>query len=90
MLGSTVLFLFSGSFMGYVAGSILLSSAFAFQSGTFSAFLHDTMSNLKREKDYARVSSANSANASFVSMILIIALPFLTVVDIKWPFYIGL
>lgn len=89
MLGSTISFLFAHSIVEYTIGSVLLSFGFAFQSGTFSAFLHDTLSSTNREKEYAKISGKMSANASLVSMALILALPSLTTIDIRGPLIAG-
>lgn len=90
MIVSTLSFIFAQSLFEYVIGSVFLSLAFAFQSGTSSAFLHDTLASIGREKEYAKISSQQSANVSIISMVFLITLPFLTPYDIRLPFFVGL
>ncbi|NIA18417.1 MAG: MFS transporter [Actinobacteria bacterium] len=90
MIFSMLFFIFGGSFFYFALGSIFLSLSLAFSSGADSAFMHDTFVSLKREKEFAKVMSKISANVAFVSMVLIILLPFFTKISILLPIKINL
>lgn len=90
MIISTILFIFADSLSFFVLGMSLLSISFAFGSGTGSSFIHDTLIQLKREKDFTRVISRISAYASLISVFLIISLPFLTKISIILPLQVNL
>ncbi|MDP2666242.1 MAG: MFS transporter [Candidatus Diapherotrites archaeon] len=90
MVLSTLSFLTANSLPGFILGASFLSLSFAFQSGTLTAFLYDTLQSLKREKEYARQHSRIAANGSLVSMVLMFSLPFLVPIDIRLPFLIVL
>lgn len=90
MILSTLSFIFLQNFYGFVLGSIFLSVAFAFTSGTVSAFIHETFEKLGREKEYTKFMGRIRGNVSLVSIIIIIALPFLTTVHIVLPLVVNL
>ncbi|QQR92481.1 MAG: MFS transporter [Candidatus Iainarchaeum archaeon] len=90
MIVASLALIFARALPEFILASAFISLGFAFQSGTSSAITHDTLHSLKREKEYGKISSQISANASFVSMLFIIALPFLTPIDIRLPFWIVL
>jgi MFS family permease len=90
MILSTLMFIFANSFWYFVIGSALLSLSFAFSGGVGSAFMYDTMRELKREKEYTKIMSKIGAYASLFSGILIILLPLLTTISILLPFKIVL
>jgi len=87
---SMISFIIGDSFWWFALGSAMLSTSFAFNSGTFSAFLHDTLEGMGKEKNFSKIRGKIGANVSLVSMFLIITLPFLTQIDILLPFYINL
>ncbi|MFC1697884.1 MFS transporter [Nanoarchaeota archaeon] len=89
MLVSITCFILANSLIWFIFGAIFLSAGFAFHSGTASAFIHNTLVGLKREKDYTKVMGRLAANAALISMVLIIALPFFTTIDILLPFKIN-
>lgn len=90
VIASTILFLLAQSVVLFTIGSILLSVGFAFASGTNSAFLHNTLIHIGREKEYVKLKSRIGAYVSLLSAVLIIALPFFTTIDIKLPIQINL
>ncbi len=90
MLLSTTLFAFANSLNNFIFGSIFLSLGFAFSSGTNSAFMHESLIAINREKEFTKIMSKISANASLVSMALIISLPFLTKVSIVAPIKVSI
>ena len=87
---SLLLFIFADSLIYFILGSIFLSLQFAFKSGTDSAFMHNTLTALKRERDFTKVMSRISGNSSLVSAIMIILLPLLTTYSLKLPLQIYL
>ncbi len=90
MIASTACFVFGNSFIYFAFGSAFLNVSFAFQSGTHSAFIHETLVGLKRGKDYTKVMSKISANVSIISAVLILLLPFLTKINMILPLQVGL
>ncbi len=90
MLFSTSSFIFVQNFYGFALGSICMSVSFAFTSGTNSAFMQETLEKLNRGKEYSKLMGRIRGNVSLASVILIILLPFLTKIDIIWPFYVSL
>ncbi len=52
---STSFFLIGNSFVPYLIGWSFFGISLAFESGTNSAFIYDTLRDLKREKDYKKI-----------------------------------
>ncbi len=90
MICSTLSFLFIQNFYGFVLGSALISLGFAFTSGTGSAFMHETLEELGRKKEYSKIMSQNAGNVSLISAVLIITLPFFTKISMTLPLMINL
>jgi len=90
MIFSTFLFVITDSLPFFVLGMVFLSTSFAFASGIGPAFMHDTLIQMKREKDFTRVMSKMGAYVSLISIFLIISLPFFTTIDIILPLKISL
>ncbi len=90
MVCSMVSYIFARGIVGFTLGAVLLSLSFAFSSGAKEAFVHNTLVSLKREDDYTEVMSKIAANASLVSMVLIICLPFFTKISMVLPLKINL
>jgi MFS family permease len=90
MLMSTVFFLVANNITFLILGAIFLSASAAFQSGTGSAFMHETLQGLKREHDYARVMGKISSIGFAVPIIFMVLVPFLVSVSYKTPFLIAL
>ncbi|MFT4282944.1 MAG: hypothetical protein ACMXX6_00785 [Candidatus Woesearchaeota archaeon] len=82
MLTSTLLFVFGDSLIYFILGSAFIATGFSFTSGTSSAFLHNTLIGLKREKEFSELDGKINANASLASAIMIFALPFLTEISL--------
>jgi MFS family permease len=85
-----VAFFMANSLPLFILGSVLMSIGFSFHSGTGSAFMHNTLTALGREKEYTRVMSKLLANVSIVSAILVALLPFTTTISIKLPLVINI
>ena len=90
MLMSTVFFLVANNIPFLILGAIFLSASAAFQSGTGSAFMHETLQGLRREHDYARVMGKISSIGFAVPIIFMVLVPFLVSVSYKTPFLIAL
>lgn len=90
MLVSTIFFLVANNITFLMLGAIFLSASAAFQSGTGSAFMHETLQGLKREHDYARVMGKISSIGFAVPIIFMVLVPFLVSVSYKTPFLIAL
>ncbi|HIJ10461.1 TPA: MFS transporter [Candidatus Woesearchaeota archaeon] len=85
-----VAFVLANSLPLFIVGSVLMSVGFSFHSGTGSAFMHNTLTALRREKEYTKVMSKLLANVSIVSAILVALLPFTTTISIKIPLIINI
>src|SRR3989338_1429873 len=90
MLMSTVFFLVANNIPFLILGAIFLSASAAFQSGTGSAFMHETLQGLRREHDYARVMGKISSIGFAVPIVFMVLVPFLVSVSYKMPFLIAL
>jgi len=88
MVISTLMFIIATNFWYFVLGSMFMSLSTSFSGGVGSAFMHNTLLDLKREKEYTKIMSRIGAYASLFSGILIVLLPFLTKTSILLPFKI--
>jgi len=87
---STSMFIIWWNFWIFAMGSLFLAFWQAFNSGTKQALLHETLTELGREKDYTKVSARIGGNVSLLSVLFIVTLPFFTKIDFRIPFLIGL
>ncbi len=90
LLMSTLFFLWGGHITFLILGSVFLSMGTAFSSGTGSAFMHETLKGLNREKDYSAVMGKIGAIGFSVPIILTALVPFLVNISYKIPFLIML
>lgn len=90
MLLSTVFFLFASNIWWLIVASALLSMGFAFLSGVGSAFMHETLRALDREKDYRTVMGKVSSIGFFIPAVLAIVVPLTIDISYQIPFLIGL
>ncbi|MEW6617078.1 MAG: MFS transporter [Patescibacteria group bacterium] len=90
MLLSTIFFLVADDIIFLILGAIFLSMSSAFHSGTGSAFMHETLRGLNREKDYTKVMGKISSIGFAVPIIFMVLIPFLVGVSYKTPFLIAL
>lgn len=87
---SSLSFYLSNSFYMLILGAVLLSIGNAFSSGTGTAFMHETISALGRDKDYVRIMG-KVRSIGFAGPAIITALiPFLIVYGYKTPFLIAI
>lgn len=87
---STLCFILADSLFLFILGATFLAIGFSFTSGTFAAFTHETLRDLKKEHLYTKTLSKINANASLVSAIIMTALPLLTSISLLLPFQITL
>jgi len=90
MLLSTFFYIIANEFYIYTLGTIFQSISLALVSGTKESFMHETLTDLNREKDYSKIMGKIGANASIFSAILALLLPFLTKIDLILPIKIYL
>ena len=90
MLASTILFLAGEKIIFLVLASIFMSASNAFHSGTGSAFMHETLRALNKEKDYSKIMGKISSIGFAVPIIFMVLVPFLVSVNYKIPFIISL
>ncbi len=87
---STLFFLLADSLSFLVLGTIFLSIGNAFITGTGSAFMHETLRALGREKDYTNVIGKASSISFAVPILLTVGIPFLVPISYKIPFLLAL
>ncbi len=87
---STLLFLFANSIIPLILGGVFLSAANAFLSGTGSVFIHETLRELGKDKDYATIMGKIRSIGFAVPIVLMVLTPFLTTVSFRLPFVVGL
>jgi len=90
MLFSTIFFLLANDRTFIMLGSAFLGVSAAFQSGTGSAFMHETLRGLGVEDDYARIMGKISSVGFAVPIVFMVAVPFLVSVNYRMPFVIAL
>src|SRR3989344_2478259 len=66
------------------------SLSYASQSGTRSAFLHETLVGLKREKEFVKISSKITAKVALISILFVITIPYFAKIDIHLPLLFSL
>lgn len=87
---SSLLFLVANNILFLILASIFMSFAYAFFSGTGSAFMHETLHALKKEKDYTRIMGKIRSIGYLAPIILIVLIPFLVSINIRLPFAVAL
>lgn len=91
LLLSSIMYVIGGNFWYFLVGSTLMSLwADAFATGNTSAFLHDTLTELKKENQFKKISSSMRWRVSLLSVFFIVALPFFTQISLVFPFKIWL
>lgn len=90
MVLSTFLFLIASNLFLLILGSLFLSAAAAFQSGTTSAFMHETLRALGREHEYSEIVGKASSLGFAVPIFFMAFVPFLVETSYKAPFLIAL
>ncbi len=91
LLASSILYVIGGNFWFFVAWAALMALwADAFATGNTTAFLHDTLTELKKEDQFKKISSSMRGRVSLLSVFFIVALPFFTKISLVFPFKIWL
>jgi MFS family permease len=88
LLVSSISFFASENVAMLIIAAIAMSAGFAFNSGTGSAFMHETLSELKRDHEYSAIMGKVSAIGFAVPVILTAIVPFLVSISYKIPFAI--
>lgn len=76
-------------FIGILLGSVGYFSGYAFISGTFEAFLHETLIELDREGEYNKIMGRSQTVGLLGNMVLIALVPLTYSVNPKIPFIAG-
>lgn len=90
MLLASVFFVIANSLIYFILGAIFTSLSYASQSGTRSAFLHETLVSLKREKEFIKISSKITAKVALVSVLFVVIIPYFAKIDIRLPLILSL
>lgn len=88
LLISSICFFTAENVTMLIIAAIAMSAGFAFNSGTGSAFMHETLSELKRDNEYSSIMGKVSAIGFAVPVILTVLVPFLVSISYKIPFLI--
>ena len=81
-------FSFSYGFWGFLLAESLLGFGSSFVSGADSAFLYDTLVDLKESDKYSRIEGKYSAIGNFSESTAAIIGGFLASISLRYPFYI--
>jgi MFS family permease len=87
-LVSSICYFLANSVPMLIVAAVAMSIGFAFNSGTGSAFMHETLSELKRDHEYSAIMGKVSAIGFAVPVILTVLVPFLVSISYKIPFLI--
>lgn len=89
LLISSFMYIIWDNFWYFLIWSALMSLwADAFSTGNTSAFLHDTLTELRQEDKFKKISSSIKWWVSFLSIFFIVTLPFFTKTSLDFPFKI--
>ena len=86
---SPLLYIFMPNFWGGLIASVMFFGGYVFQSGAIEAFLHDTLTALKRENQYAKVMGRAQSYGLIGSVVLIILVPATYTINKNLPFILG-
>ncbi len=87
---SSLVFLCTDNRALLIVAVILWSASGAFQSGTGSAFMHETLRGMKREHEYTKVMGKVASIGFAVPIIFMVLVPFLVSVSYRLPFALSL
>jgi len=88
LLLSTIFYLIGLNIVWFIIGSILLSIGHAFISGTGTAFMHETLQEMHKEKDFSKIMGRVSSIGFAVPIVFIILIPFLSSISFRTAFII--
>lgn len=80
---STSAYLLGFNYWFFVLGMVISQAAGAFMSGTSTAFLHETMQALGREKDFTRVSGRIRSIGFLAPLPIYMGVPLLVTIDFR-------
>jgi MFS family permease len=86
---SPLFYAFMPNFWGGLIASLLFFGGYVFQSGAIEAFIHDTLGELKREKDYSKVMGRAQTYGLVGNIVLVALVPLTYTIDPTLPFIIG-
>ncbi len=86
---SPLMYIFMPNFWGGLLASVLFFGGYAFQQGSGEAFMHDTLTALGREKEYAKVMGRAQSYGLVGSLILTAVIPATYAVNVDLPFILG-
>lgn len=88
MVLAALSFIHGTSLIFFILGAIFTSLSFASQSGTRTAFLHETIVSLKRESEFIKISTKMAAYSALLGAVLITIIPVATKISIETPLII--
>lgn len=83
------IFVISTSFIGILTASLVMALGYSFLYGSMEALMHDTLLALKREHDYAKISSRAQSVGLVANAFFIATVPLLYPIDKRLPFVVG-
>ncbi len=86
---SPLFYVMMPNFLGALLGMAVFFGGYAFHSGTMSAFLHETLTELGREDELAKVMTRAQTYGLLANVVLISLVPLTYSVDPRLPFLIG-
>ncbi len=91
LLLSSIMYIVWDHFIYFVLWSALMwLGVDAFSTWNTSMFLHDTLTALKKEHLFKKISSSIRGWVSFLSVFFIVTLPFFTTISLDFPFKVAL
>lgn len=90
MIGSTLSYIFATNMYMLIAGGVLFNLAISCMSGTATAFMHDTLKALDREKDYSKVMGKAASIGYAIPTLFMAAASYLANYDLKYIFMVSL
>jgi len=87
---STLFLLFATGIPFLFLAAFFMNIGHAFHSGTASAFMHDTLQSLGKEKSFVHIMGKMKAWSQIIPLILTATIPFLLTIDYHLPFLVML
>jgi MFS family permease len=87
---STIFYFFGNGFWMFAIATALFGICVSFTSGTFDAFLYDTLVALKKQNQYKKYRSRQFLYSHSVNGLVLLTIPLLYTFDEKLPFLVGL
>lgn len=87
--GSPLVYIVRPDFYGGLTADLMFFGGYCLISGAIEAFMHDTLTALKREKDYAKVMGRAQSYGLIGNTVLLIAIPATYTIHHSLPFVFG-